>query len=79
MNEGFKGFIKLSKDPKGEEIDNSNMLFRGSILRNCKWVYGLVLYAGPDCFAYKQTRGIASLRESFFASKAQAFYTISAI
>ena len=48
----FKGFIKLAKDPKGEELDASNLLFRGSILRNCKWIYGLVIFAGHDCLIY---------------------------
>ncbi|KAL4496221.1 hypothetical protein ABPG72_012958 [Tetrahymena utriculariae] len=77
LKDGFKGFIKLSKDPKGEEIDNNNVIYRGSILRNCKWVYGLVIYAGHDCRIFKQSRGMTSLRKSFFASKAQTFYTIS--
>ncbi|KAL4479077.1 hypothetical protein ABPG73_022195 [Tetrahymena malaccensis] len=77
LKDGFKGFIKLSKDPKGEEIDNYNVIYRGSVLRNCKWVYGLVIYAGHDCRIFKQSRGMTSLRKSFFASKAQTFYTIS--
>lgn len=57
FKDGFNGYIKMSKDPKGEEINNSNLFFRGSILRNCKWVYGLVLFAGHDCLIYQQTKG----------------------
>lgn len=52
-NLNFRGFIKIAKDPKGEELDPTHLLLRGSILRNCKWIYGLVVFAGHDCLIYK--------------------------
>jgi magnesium-transporting ATPase (P-type) len=29
-------------------VDNNNMLLRGCILRNTRWCYGLVIFAGRD-------------------------------
>lgn len=29
-------------------IDNDNVLLRGSVLRNTKWVIGIVVYTGKD-------------------------------
>lgn len=45
----FKGFIKMQKDPKGVEFEKNNMISRGSTLRNCSWIYGLVIYCAYDC------------------------------
>lgn len=48
----FSGFLKMNKDPKGENLDNKNIIFRGSKLVFSEWVYGIVLYAGKDCKIY---------------------------
>jgi len=31
----FKGFVKLTKDPKGEEVGVNNMIYRGSVVKFC--------------------------------------------
>lgn len=33
---------------RGVSLDHTNLLLRGSTLRNTEWVYGLVIYAGMD-------------------------------
>ena len=42
----------MSKDPKGENLDSQNVIFRGSRLYYSDWIYGLVIYAGRDCKIY---------------------------
>jgi phospholipid-translocating ATPase len=44
----FKGFMKLSKDPKNEPATIENLILRGSLIRNCEWVVALIIYAGAD-------------------------------
>lgn len=51
--ERYKGFIKLKKDPKGEYFDDSNIIFREEQLKFQSYIYGLVLFAGNDCWAYR--------------------------
>ena len=48
----FKGFIKLKKDPKGEELLMDNVLLHGDSIVNAAWVYGIVIYAGNNCKMY---------------------------
>lgn len=45
----FEGFIKLKKDPKGMELNISNILLREEINLNAEWVYGIVIYSGNEC------------------------------
>ncbi len=52
-SKSFEGFIKMSKDPKGENLDSKNIIFRGSKLYYSDWIYGLVIYAGRDCKIYQ--------------------------
>ena len=47
-NERFKGFIKLKKDPKGEEISDINLIYREEVNFNAEWMYGIVLYTGNN-------------------------------
>ena len=54
----FKGFLKMSKDPKGEDVSVDNFIYRGSTLRYSEWLYGLVVFAGLDCKIYKFTKAI---------------------
>ena len=42
----FEGVMKW-KD-KTYAIDNDKILLRGCVLRNTKWCYGLVIFAGRD-------------------------------
>lgn len=42
------GTIKLTSDPKVEELTQSNVLYRGSIVRS-RFCYGLVIATGSDC------------------------------
>lgn len=44
----FKGFIKLKKDPKGEELNNKNLMYREEQNLNAEWIYGLVVYIGKN-------------------------------
>ena len=42
----FEG--KLSWKGHDYSLDNDKILLRGCVLRNTKWCYGLVLFAGQD-------------------------------
>lgn len=42
----------MNKDPKGENVDHKNIIFRGSKLVFSEWIYGIVLYAGKDTKIY---------------------------
>ncbi|KAJ7385268.1 Phospholipid-transporting ATPase ID [Desmophyllum pertusum] len=42
----FKG--KLVYEDTEYPLDNENVILRGCVLRNTKWVYGVVIYAGHD-------------------------------
>ena len=33
----FKGFFKLDSDPKGENLNFSNIALRGSLLKHTEW------------------------------------------
>jgi len=44
----FQGLLKIVKDPAKKVLDNSNILLRGSSLRNTRWIYGLVIYTGYE-------------------------------
>ena len=48
----FDGLISLKRDPKGEKINCSNIIVRGSVLLYTEWVLGLVLYVGKNCHIY---------------------------
>ncbi|EGR30375.1 hypothetical protein IMG5_133420 [Ichthyophthirius multifiliis] len=78
-NKSFEGFIKMSKDPKGENLDSKNIIFRGSKLYYSDWIYGLVIYAGRDCKIYKQYGNYSQSKQknSFFGKKAKLFYLVA--
>jgi hypothetical protein len=46
---GISGFMKLKKDPKGEDLHKKNLIFRGETLHYTEWAYCLVLAVGKDC------------------------------
>ncbi|RMX58292.1 hypothetical protein pdam_00000236 [Pocillopora damicornis] len=39
---------RLMYDGNNYPLDNENVILRGCVLRNTKWVYGVVIYAGHD-------------------------------
>lgn len=48
-NDGSLGYIRLKKDPKGEDISLKNIIKRESILTGSDFVFGMVLLVGRDC------------------------------
>ncbi|EFC47189.1 predicted protein, partial [Naegleria gruberi] len=42
----FTGNIKIDPDPKPIALDVENVLLRGAILKNTKYIYGLVVFTG---------------------------------
>ena len=42
----FTGNIKIDPDPKPIPLDVENILLRGAILKNTKYIYGLVVFTG---------------------------------
>jgi len=42
----FEGTLKLNNDTL--PLSNDQILLRGCVLRNTKWCYGLVIFAGQD-------------------------------
>ncbi|KAL4438452.1 hypothetical protein ABPG74_009491 [Tetrahymena malaccensis] len=49
----FEGYIKLNKDPNGENLNDQNMIFRGQELMYTEWCVALVLYVGYECRYFK--------------------------
>ena len=48
--DGIEGTIKLKSDPKIEVFSDKNIIKMGSVVMSARYVYGLVLYNGNDCF-----------------------------
>jgi len=44
--DNFQGYIKLSKDPKGENLNSNNVLLAGQKLDFCDWAIGILLKVG---------------------------------
>jgi hypothetical protein len=44
----FTGYIKLSKDPKAENLSVDNILFAGQSLDYCEWMIGILLKVGTS-------------------------------
>jgi len=44
----FEGRLSLRSQPRAAELDVGNLLARGSVVENTKWVLGLVLYTGME-------------------------------
>lgn len=42
----FRGYLKLTKDPKVEKLSIENLILRESTIKTSLWVYGLVVYTG---------------------------------
>lgn len=42
----FEGLLKWNNEKYS--LDNDKILLRGCVLRNTKWCYGLVVFAGKD-------------------------------
>ncbi|CAG9333982.1 unnamed protein product [Blepharisma stoltei] len=44
----FEGWLKLKGHPRANPVDLSNMILRGSTLKNTPWIIGLVVFTGND-------------------------------
>jgi hypothetical protein len=77
--DGRQGFIRLKKDPKGEDFTASNMILREQILIGCEFVFGMVLLSGPNCKCYQdfQITKQRGSKGSFFHRKADMFFLLS--
>ena len=40
--------MKLSKNPKGEQLNAQNMIFKNEKFKFTEWLFGIVLYTGKD-------------------------------
>jgi len=54
--EHIRGFIKLNKDPKIENITAKNVILRESVLRLTDWLIGLVVFVGEETFIAKKKK-----------------------
>lgn len=64
-SQGFEGFMKLAKDPKGQIVNENNFAQRGSVLLSVDWALGIALYCGNDCCDLRNTC-FSKGRTSFF-------------
>lgn len=46
--EHIKGFIKLNKEPKMENIGSKNIILRESIIQITDWLIGMVIFTGEE-------------------------------
>lgn len=44
----FRGYLKVSKDPKMEKLSIENLILRESVIKTSLWIYGLVIYPGME-------------------------------
>lgn len=54
--EHVKGFIKLNKDPKIENVTWKNVVLRESTVRLTDWLIGLVAFTGDETFIAKRLK-----------------------
>ena len=63
--EHLKGFIKLNKDPKVENITHKNVILRESTLRITDWLIGIVIFVGEETFIAHKKKTVL-VRLSYF-------------
>ena len=44
----FEGSLKVKGHPKSTPVDSTNVILRGSILKNTHWLIGVVIFTGPE-------------------------------
>jgi phospholipid-transporting ATPase len=44
----YEGSVKMRGNPRGIPCDNSNIILRGSALKNTKWVMGMIVFTGIE-------------------------------
>ncbi|CAD8052896.1 unnamed protein product [Paramecium sonneborni] len=45
-----KGTIKLKNDPKATQFTDENIIYRGQILNQTDWIFGIAIQVGHSCF-----------------------------
>ncbi|CAD8044907.1 unnamed protein product [Paramecium primaurelia] len=45
-----KGTIKLKNDPKATQFSDENVIYRGQILNQTDWIFGIAIQVGHGCF-----------------------------
>ncbi|CAD8192211.1 unnamed protein product [Paramecium pentaurelia] len=74
-NENIFGYIKLKKDPKGENFNRQNVVRREEQLKTCQYLIGLVLFAGQKCLCYDNLK--MAEKKSFFVQKSRMFFALT--
>ncbi|KAL4439344.1 hypothetical protein ABPG74_017007 [Tetrahymena malaccensis] len=59
----FQGYLKLQNDPKGQNIEFSNLILRGSQIKYSDWVIGLVITKGKEITNVSQLQNSSSDRK----------------
>ena len=54
----IKGFIKLNKDPKIENIASKNVILKECTLKLTDWVIGITIFVGDDTFIAKKSKNV---------------------
>ena len=44
----FEGYIKLTNDPKGQNICFENLILRGSVIKYSDWILGIMIDKGRE-------------------------------
>ena len=44
----FEGSLKVKGHPKATPVDSTNVILRGSQLKNTQWLLGVVIFTGPE-------------------------------
>lgn len=47
-SEHIRGFIKLNKEPKMENIGSKNIILRESVIQITDWLIGMVIFTGEE-------------------------------
>ncbi|CAK69401.1 unnamed protein product (macronuclear) [Paramecium tetraurelia] len=74
-NENIFGYIKLKKDPKGENFNRQNVVRREEQLKTCQYLIGLVLFVGQKCVCYDNLN--MAEKKSFFVQKSRMFFALT--
>ncbi|CAD8127655.1 unnamed protein product [Paramecium sonneborni] len=77
LNRNIFGYIKLKKDPKGENFNRQNIIKREEQLKTCQYLIGLVLFVGQKCLCYDNLKMVE--KKSFFVQKSRMFFALTLI
>lgn len=64
----FEGSLKLTGYPRASPLDATNFIVRGTRMCGIDFIFGFVIYVGPDSYCYRLPRYLREDKRSFLES-----------